>query len=73
MIGSVIPASRSSATTRRPIGLMARPEMLPKRFFMNGSPVSGSSRSALTALIAVSAATPFRSARRRLGHVVLVG
>jgi hypothetical protein len=62
MIGSRSPASRSAATTRRPIGLIARPDRLPKRFFSSGSPVLGSSRSALTALMAVTAAAPLRSA-----------
>jgi hypothetical protein len=62
MIGTRTPASRSSAITRSPIGLIARPDRLPKRLRSSGSPLRGSSRSALTALMAVSAAAPLRSA-----------
>ncbi len=64
MIGSRMPASRSSATTRRPIGLIAGPEIAPYRFLSHGSPVSGSRRSPLTVLIAVIPAQPKRSAIR---------
>ena len=73
MIGSRIPASRSSATTRSPIGLIARPLTAPKRFFSHGSPVRGSRRSPLTVLIAVIPAHPDSSARRACQQVVLVG
>ena len=64
MIGSRNPASRSSATTRSPIGLIARPEIAPYRFLRYGSPVSGSSRRPFTVLIAVIAAQPCSAARR---------
>ena len=63
MIGNSMPASRSSATMRRPTGLIARPDRPPKRFLSSGSPVSGSSRKPFTR-VHHDQRRPRRTARR---------
>ena len=73
MIGRSTPAWRSSATTRSPSGLMARPERLPKPFFSSGPACFGIKPKRLQSIDRGERCHVIPLGQARVLHVLVVG